>query len=115
LSEAERLGRAPHICPVVPLRNLVAFPHTILPLHIGRKKSVNALAVEDVAAGRKPILLVTQKNNDTDPSPEAIYRMGVPRLLAEARSLLFRPGSDFLRHVDQRIDFLANFSRVAAT
>jgi ATP-dependent Lon protease len=56
--------------------DLVAFPHTILPLHIGRKKSVNALAVEDVAGGRKPILLVTQKNSDTDPSPEAIYRMG---------------------------------------
>jgi ATP-dependent Lon protease len=62
--------------PVVPLRDLVVFPHTIVPLHIGRKKSVNALAVEDVAGGRKPILLVTQKNNDTDPSPEAIYRMG---------------------------------------
>lgn len=76
MSEAERLGRAPHICPVVPLRDLVAFPHTILPLHIGRKKSVNALAVEDVAGGRKPILLVTQKNNDTDPSPEVMYRMG---------------------------------------
>jgi len=76
LSEAERLGRAHHICPVVPLRNLVAFPHTILPLHIGRKKSVNALAVEDVAGGRKPIFLVAQKNNDPDPSPEAVYRMG---------------------------------------
>ena len=78
MSEAgKRSGTpGPDLYPVVPLRDLVVFPHTIVPLHIGRKKSVNALAVEDVAGGRSPILLVTQKNNDADPSPEAIYRVG---------------------------------------
>ena len=78
MSEAGKRNGTPglDLYPVVPLRDLVAFPHTIVPLHIGRKKSVNALSVEDVAGGRKPILLVTQKNDDTDLSPEAIYRMG---------------------------------------
>jgi Lon protease-like protein len=73
VTEAER----PSKYPVVPLRDFVAFPHTIVPLHIARKKSVNALDSEGVMHGRQQILLATQKNaGDPDPAPEAIYRMG---------------------------------------
>ena len=63
--------------PVVPLRDLVAFPHTIVPLQIARKKGVNALDSAGVMQGRQQVLLATQKNaSDPDPAPEAIYRMG---------------------------------------
>lgn len=46
--------------PVLPLRDIVVFPHMIVPLFVGREKSVRAL--EDVMKDDKQILLVTQKN-----------------------------------------------------
>ncbi|WP_193170525.1 endopeptidase La [Nisaea nitritireducens] len=61
--------------PVLPLRDIVVFPHMIVPLFVGRDKSVRAL--EDVMKDDKQILLVTQKNAaDDDPSPEDIYTVG---------------------------------------
>ena len=55
--------------PVLPLRDIVVFPHMIVPLFVGREKSVRAL--EEVMQGdHKQILLVTQKNAAHD-SPEA--------------------------------------------
>jgi ATP-dependent Lon protease len=61
--------------PVLPLRDIVVFPHMIVPLFVGRDKSVRAL--EDVMKDDKQILLVTQKNpSDDDPSPEEIYMVG---------------------------------------
>ena len=48
------------IFPVLPLRDIVVFPHMIVPLFVGRDKSVRAL--EDVMNDDKQILLVTQKN-----------------------------------------------------
>ncbi len=63
------------VFPVLPLRDIVVFPHIMVPLFVGRQKSVNAL--EDVKVGNKPILLVAQKNvNDDDPNPDDIYRVG---------------------------------------
>ena len=63
------------IFPVLPLRDIVVFPHMIVPLFVGREKSVRAL--EDVMKDDKQILLVTQKNAaEDDPAPEDIYRMG---------------------------------------
>ena len=47
------------IFPVLPLRDIVVFPHMIVPLFVGREKSVRAL--EDVMKDDKKILLVTQK------------------------------------------------------
>jgi ATP-dependent Lon protease len=62
--------------PVLPLRDIVVFPHMVVPLFVGREKSVRAL--EEVMRGDKQILLATQKNSaDDDPSPEAIYDVGV--------------------------------------
>jgi len=61
--------------PVLPLRDIVVFPHMIVPLFVGREKSVRAL--EDVMRDDKQILLVTQKNAaQDDPSPEDIYKVG---------------------------------------
>ena len=56
--------------PVLPLRDIVVFPHMIVPLFVGREKSIRAL--ETVMRSEKPILLATQKNaSDDDPSPDS--------------------------------------------
>ena len=61
--------------PVLPLRDIVVFPHMIVPLFVGREKSVRAL--EDVMREDKQILLVAQKNAAQDePQPEDIYSVG---------------------------------------
>ena len=60
---------------VLPLRDIVVFPHMIVPLFVGREKSVRAL--EAVMKEDKQILLVAQKNaSQDDPSVEDIYRVG---------------------------------------
>jgi ATP-dependent Lon protease len=62
--------------PVLPLRDIVVFPHMVVPLFVGREKSVRAL--EEVMRGDKQILLATQKNSsDDDPQPSGIYDVGV--------------------------------------
>jgi ATP-dependent Lon protease len=62
--------------PVLPLRDIVVFPHMVVPLFVGRDKSVRAL--EEVMKGDKQILLATQKNStDDDPRSEDIYDVGV--------------------------------------
>jgi len=63
--------------PILPLRDIVVFPHQPVPLFVGREKSVRALE-EAMRAEGKQILLVTQKDkDDDDPSPNAIYDVGV--------------------------------------
>ena len=63
------------IYPVLPLRDIVVFPHMIVPLFVGREKSVKAL--EEVMKEDKQILLVAQRNpGDDDPTPEDIYDVG---------------------------------------
>jgi len=60
---------------VLPLRDIVVFPHMIVPLFVGREKSVRAL--EAVMKDDKQILLVAQKNAaQDDPEPGDIYRIG---------------------------------------
>jgi ATP-dependent Lon protease len=61
--------------PVLPLRDIVVFPHMIVPLFVGREKSIRAL--EEVMRDDKQILLVAQKNaGQDDPGTEDIYRVG---------------------------------------
>jgi ATP-dependent Lon protease len=61
--------------PVLPLRDIVVFPHMIVPLFVGREKSVRAL--EDVMKDDKQILLLTQKNAaQDDPTSADIYSVG---------------------------------------
>src|SRR5258706_1290670 len=73
--------------PVLPLRDIVVFPHMIAPLFVGRKKSI--LALEKVMRSDTFILLATQKNaSDDDPATEAIYEVGT---LASVLQLLKLP------------------------
>jgi ATP-dependent Lon protease len=61
--------------PVLPLRDIVVFPYMIVPLFVGREKSINAL--EEVMRTDKHILLAAQKNaGDDDPDPDGIYEVG---------------------------------------
>lgn len=63
------------IFPVLPLRDIVVFPHMIVPLFVGREKSIHAL--EEVMKDDKQILLVAQKNAaQDDPGRDDIYRVG---------------------------------------
>ncbi len=73
--------------PVLPLRDIVVFPHMIVPLFVGREKSVRAL--EEVMADDKQILLSSQVDPGVDdPSADGIYRTGV---LANVLQLLKLP------------------------
>ncbi|UTW57510.1 endopeptidase La [Kordiimonas sp. SCSIO 12603] len=61
--------------PVLPLRDIVVFPHMIVPLFVGRDKSVRAL--EEVMAKDKQILLVAQKDaSEDDPTSDDVFRIG---------------------------------------
>ncbi len=61
--------------PILPLRDIVVFPHMIVPLFVGREKSV--LALETVMAENKQILLLTQTDASTEePSSDDLYRVG---------------------------------------
>ena len=73
--------------PVLPLRDIVVFPHMIVPLFVGRDKSVRAL--EEVMADDKQILLASQIDPaDDDPQTDGIYQAGV---LANVLQLLKLP------------------------
>ena len=64
-----------HTLPVLPLRDIVVFPHMIVPLFVGREKSVKAL--EAVMSKNKQILLLTQKEASTeDPTSDDMHLMG---------------------------------------
>lgn len=61
--------------PLLPLRDVVVYPHMVIPLFVGREKSIEAL--EAAMSADKQILLVAQKNPaDDDPAADALYRMG---------------------------------------
>ncbi|MCC7266049.1 MAG: LON peptidase substrate-binding domain-containing protein, partial [Caulobacteraceae bacterium] len=65
------------VLPVLPLRDIVVFPHMHVPLFVGREKSVRALE-EVMRTPGKDILLATQKNSaDDDPATDDIYDIGV--------------------------------------
>ncbi len=73
--------------PVLPLRDIVVFPHMIVPLFVGREKSIKAL--EEVMRSDTFILLATQKNaSDDDPATDSIYTVGT---LASVLQLLKLP------------------------
>jgi ATP-dependent Lon protease len=73
--------------PVLPLRDIVVFPHMIVPLFVGREKSVNAL--EEVRKEDSQILLIAQKDaQQEDPQPDDLYTVGT---LASILQLLKLP------------------------
>ncbi len=63
------------LVPLLPLRDVVVYPHLVIPLFVGRAKSVRALEI--ALEGNKQILLVAQKSaNDEEPGPEDLYEIG---------------------------------------
>src|SRR6202034_364579 len=73
--------------PVLPLRDVVVYPYMVVPLFVGRERSIKALEV--AMAADKQILLVTQKNATEDqPSEKGIHRVGT---LATVLQLLKLP------------------------
>ena len=73
--------------PVLPLRDIVVFPHMVVTLFVGRKKSIRAL--DEVMRSETFIMLATQKNaSDDDPATQAIYEVGT---LANVLQLLKLP------------------------
>src|SRR6476620_8036401 len=81
-TEQERL-----LLPVLPLRDVVVFPHMVIPLFVGRDKSIRAL--DQAMEGDKRILLVAQKSADTDaPGAKDLHEIGT---LAQVLQLLKLP------------------------
>src|SRR5436305_6557383 len=73
--------------PLLPVRDLVVFPHMMLPLAVGREKSIRAL--EEAMASHRKIFLAAQKRDHTDdPQKEDIYSIGT---IADILQLLKMP------------------------
>ena len=65
----------PNNLPVLPLRNIVVFPNMVVPLFVGRDKSINAL--EQVMDSDQELLFLSQKNSEVDdPSENDLYKIG---------------------------------------
>ena len=94
--------------PVLPLRDIVVFPHMIVPLFVGREKSVRAL--EAVMKDDKQILLASQKDaSEDEPKPEGIFRVGV---LANVLQLLKLPDGTVKVLVEGKVRVrIARFAR----
>src|ERR1700742_2401835 len=83
----EKIAGDANTAPVLPLRDIVVFPHMIVPLFVGREKSVRAL--EEVMNDEKQILLLTQKvAAEDDPAPDGLHNIGT---LATVLQLLKLP------------------------
>src|SRR5580700_4826927 len=66
----------PALLPILPIRNIVVFPGTVMPLNVGRQKSKNLL--DEVMPGEKLVGVITQKNAEVeDPAYGDLYRVGV--------------------------------------
>ena len=86
-SEVKTIAGSEMTLPVLPLRDVVVFPHMVIPLFVGRKKSIKAL--ERAMEGGKQIMLVAQKSaSDDDPATKDIHRIGT---LANILQLLKLP------------------------
>src|SRR5437764_13128200 len=74
-ADGQRL-KIPQLLPILPIRNIVVFPGTVMPLNIGRAKSKAFL--EEVMPGDKLIGVITQKTSDSeDPDVADLYQFGV--------------------------------------
>lgn len=72
---SEKTGSVEKLFPLLPLRDIIIFPHMVVPLFVGREKSIRAL--EEAMNAEKNILLVAQVNAKTnDPKPEDIFQVG---------------------------------------
>ncbi|WP_297056923.1 endopeptidase La [Thermosulfurimonas sp.] len=79
LMEGESI-EVPEVLPLMAIRDIVLFPGMVIPLFVGRERSL--AAVSTALEGEKLLALVTQKDPmDEDPSPERLYRVGVVGLI----------------------------------
>jgi ATP-dependent Lon protease len=70
----------PNLLPILPIRNIVVFPGTVMPLNVGRQKSKNLL--DEVMPGEKIIGVVTQKNAEVeDPGFNDLFQVGVASMI----------------------------------
>ena len=119
----EKSGGGKEQFPVLPLRDIVVFPYMIVPLFVGREKSINAL--EEVMRTDKQILLAAQKNaGDDDPATDAIFQVGT---LASVLQLLKLPDgtvkvlveetarAKIVRYTDNPDYFEAEVERISET
>src|ERR1700749_3558554 len=123
-TESDKTEELNAIAPVLPLRDIVVFPHMIVPLFVGREKSVRAL--EEVMNDEKQILLLTQKvAAEDDPAPDGLHTIGTMatvlqllklpdqtvRVLVEGKSRArvtgFIPRSDFFQAEIEKISDVA--------
>jgi ATP-dependent Lon protease len=75
MSAQELLPAEPQNLPLLPLRDVVVFPHMVIPLFVGRPRSIKALEV--AMEGGKSIMLAAQKSaSKDDPTPEDVYEIG---------------------------------------
>jgi len=87
--EKGKSGDAPLTLPLLPLRDIVVFPHMVVPLFVGREKSIRAL--EEAMGRNKEILLAAQKKAKTnDPAADDIFQVGT---VAQVIQLLRLPDS----------------------
>ncbi|MBI1909151.1 MAG: endopeptidase La [Deltaproteobacteria bacterium] len=71
----EKVSANNYLVPLLPLRDIIVFPHMVVPLFVGREKSINAL--EEAMSKEKDVLLAAQVNAKTnDPKDEDIYKVG---------------------------------------
>src|SRR5690554_4470860 len=74
------------VFPLLPLRDVVVFPHMVIPLFVGRSKSIEAL--EAAMLGDKQVLLVTQRNPaDDDPGDKDVYQVGTTATILQLLKL----------------------------
>ena len=69
-------GKAPRrVLPLLPLRDIVVYPHAVVPLFVGRPKSIRAL--EEAVAGNRELVLSAQRDHTTEePREEDVFRVG---------------------------------------
>mgnify|MGYP000203040952 FL=1 len=75
MTETTELSTPNNEYPLLPLRDVVVYPHMVIPLFVGREKSIEAL--EKAMASDKQVLLVAQKSaSEDDPTSEDIFEIG---------------------------------------
>ena len=81
------LDTGPTVIPILPLKDTVVFPETMMPLAVGQPRSVQL--IEDILRGDKQMVLVASKDPEIDtPGPDDVYRVGV---LASIQKMLKAP------------------------
>ena len=112
--------KASYLKPLLPLRDIVIFPSMVIPLFVGREKSIKAL--QEVMKSDKSIILVTQKNSEVDdPTGQDLYQFGC---ISKVLQLLKLPDGTvkvlvegekrvkILKHSDKEKDFLSCESEI---